>query len=281
MTVLVVTFNSSDFIERCLKAADGLGAAEILICDNSSSDDTLEVIGGLELNSAVRVVRSAHNQGFGSANNRLMLHCKTPYALMLNPDCVAEPLVVDALLKQMEDDPLIGVAAPLMALGDGSQGVAGGGRPSVLKEVAGYTRLDERMPASLRSQILRGVGRLMPDSAVGQYARSSQPAADVVDMFWVSGFCMVVRSAAFERAGGFDESFFLYFEDVDLCERLRVLGFRSVLVRHVSALHFESMSSASERQKSSHYFEGMKTYFDRHGSPWERGVASMLRRVAG
>lgn len=93
---------------------------------------------------------------------------------------------------------------------------------------------------------------------------------------WVSGFCMMLDYEAFRAVHGFDERYFLYFEDVDICLRLRSLGYEATLVRDVAADHWESATTSSTG-KASHYAAGRSQFFRIHGSDIERFAQRLVR----
>jgi GT2 family glycosyltransferase len=98
---------------------------------------------------------------------------------------------------------------------------------------------------------------------------------EAIPVDWVSGFCMMIRREVFDRISGFDEDYFLYFEDVDICRRTAREGFAVKLVRNVSALHLES-TSTGPAGKSRHYYQGLSVYFRKHGSPRTLVLAKVL-----
>lgn len=173
-------------------------------------------------------------------------------------------------------DPGIGVVAPQMRYADGEPGISAGPDVSMLKEWLAALRVDHLVPgrvkrALARSRLLRG--RI----AMLDYLDQGGSAADT-DVAWVSGFCMLVRGDAFRAVNGFDPSFFLYFEDVDLCKRLRAAGWRVVSVGNAWAMHRES-TSTSAVGKNRLYRSGLVTYCDKYGTAVDRFLARALRRL--
>src|SRR5437016_8435562 len=112
LSIVVVTWNSARWIERCLRsippACEGL-AYEVVVYDNGSFDDTLDRVG-----DDVRVIRSSNNDGFAAATNRAFKDSRGRYFFMLNPDCELAPLALTRLVEFMESDPSAAAAAPLL-----------------------------------------------------------------------------------------------------------------------------------------------------------------------
>jgi len=104
------------------------------------------------------------------------------------------------------------------------------------------------------------------------------PESGTWEVAWVSGYCMLTRRTAFESVGGFDEDFFLYFEDVDLCARMRGEGWVVALVRDSVARHIESTSTRAVG-KERLYRHGMCVYFSKHKGRQSRFWSSVLQRM--
>lgn len=264
ITALVVAYESSEFIAGCVESALASGVDRVVIWDNSPSDSTRLTVEAMA-NPDVEFHSDGSNHGFGGGMNRAFQFCNPDdHILLLNPDCVCVPEVVSALSQAIED-PRVGIAAPRMRYPDGRYGVAGGPSPTILKEFAAKTRIDELLPSAWREKILSSFPSRAGSGSYGQTLQAGDPI--VVD--WVSGFCCMIRAEVYRRVAGFDEDYFLYFEDVDLCKRIKDIGLDVLLVRSAEALHFESTSTSS-RGKSSHYYRGLTTYFSKHGSPFQR-----------
>ena len=270
---IIVTYNSSSQIVGCLRALDKARMANIVVWDNDSSDDTVEQV--RKRFQRVRISLSDRNIGFGSAVNHAAAAGAEEYLLFINPDCIAPKRTLERLKQLLDENPDVGAVSPGMEYLDGRRGIAAGGKPSVAKELTAILNIDrivspaatERMLASLRIRVPR----------ITEYMHSRQPGPPI-DVHWVSGFCMMVRRSAWEEVSGFDEDFFMYFEDVDLCERLKDRGWRSVCARDVIAVHDES-SSSKHHGKNSMYRASMVKYFKLHGGRIERLAAMTLLRL--
>jgi GT2 family glycosyltransferase len=208
---VVVTFESADGIASCLDSVRG--HAQVFVLDNSSADCSAEIAEA----AGAHVVRNAGNRGFAAAANQGASLGRAELILFLNPDATLASGDL-ALLVRALDDPTIGAAGPRLVRPDGSEQRAWWPFPS---------------PALTWREAL-GLERL----------RARHPAADgTVD--FVVGACLLVRRDAFERLGGFDERFWLYGEEADLCRRLGESGLRVVHVPEARALHVGAASSAA------------------------------------
>jgi GT2 family glycosyltransferase len=267
---IVVAYNSSRDLPMSLGSLCDLPLAASVVVDNSSTDASVEVAARYTSN-----IIQLPNVGFGKAINAAV--GQFPEAdryLLLNPDSSIGPDAFNTLSRALDDDPTVGVAAPRMVYPDGRTGISAGPEMSILKEWLGALRVDHMVPARFKrtlagSRVLRSRIRML------DYLDDRQ-SDGVKDVAWVSGFCMLIRAEAFRGIGGFDPSFFLYFEDVDLCRRLRAAHWRVVSVPSASAQHLESTSTRAVG-KNALYRAGLVTYCDKHGSRTDRLLARALK----
>jgi N-acetylglucosaminyl-diphospho-decaprenol L-rhamnosyltransferase len=205
---VVVNFRARDAVLACVASlrAEGLGA--VVVVDNNSDDGCAEALTAADPD-AVFVALGA-NLGFGTAANLGVSRVAHPYVLILNPDVVVEPGTVKALVAALEREPQLAVVGPRVENPDGTL------YPSVRRfpdwpVAAGHAFLGFVAP---RNRWSRAYKLLDWDH--------SRPG----DVDWVSGACFLARRSAFDAVGGFDPSYFMYVEDVDLCWRLWRAGWR-------------------------------------------------------
>jgi N-acetylglucosaminyl-diphospho-decaprenol L-rhamnosyltransferase len=183
--------------------------AEIVVVDNASSDGSVHAVRAADPD--VVVVETGANLGFGTGANRGVALTTGDYLLILNPDTVVEPGTVKALAEALDRDAGLGLVGPRMENLDGTL------YPSV-----------RRFPDLAVAAGHAFVGLVWPSNPFTRRYRMldwdhDRPAADVD---WVGGACLLVRRSAFDVVAGFDEAYFMYVEDVDLCWRLRLAGWR-------------------------------------------------------
>ena len=274
VTAVIVSFNNAELTKQCVEALSAAHVPRAIIWDNSTIKAESYALRALMDSGSVEVLSDGANHGFGAGNNRAVAEVESEYVLLVNPDCLVNPDTVGVLRDVLADAPDIGIVAPRMMYPDGTYGYAGGPRPSMLKELAAATRIDERLPPRVRRTAVRVFERVTGQR--GLIASVSGGAE--VDLDWVSAFCVLLPTAVYRSVAGFDERFFLYFEDVDLCERIRAAGYRVVLARQASALHYESTSTSTA--KSEQYWRGLTTYFIIRGARFQASLASVVGRVA-
>lgn len=203
LTVIMVTFNSRHVLGHSLPPLRGVG--RVVVVDNASEDGTPEEVA--RLLPEAEVVRNDINVGFGRANNIGLARVTTPYALLLNPDCVLEPGALSGLLEAARRYPDAAILAPKVFLAPGRLG-------------------ESFRPFFFREQ---------PEQLV-------EPRGDVCAE-WLIGAVMLLNMEHMRRIGFFDPWFFLFYEEEDLCLRVRKAGHAAVLVSEASANHAGRKSS--------------------------------------
>jgi len=180
----------------------------VVVVDNRSSDGSERAVAAAD--AGVRVVEAGGNLGYGTAANRGVALVTEPYVLVLNPDVVLEPGAVKATIAALERDPRLALVGPRVEEPGGALYPSARRFPD-LAVAAGHAFLGYVAP---NNRFSRAYKLLDWDHATPGY----------VD--WVSGSCLLARRDAYRSVGGFDESYFMYVEDVDLCWRLGRKGWR-------------------------------------------------------
>lgn len=200
ISVILVTYNNCGTTLACLASlyAHHAGAGfEVILVDNASADDTVHEV--RQAFPAVRVLAQSGNFGFGAANNIGARAARGETLLFLNNDtCFTAPLL-EELAGVLHAHAGCSAVAPRLVDPDGTFQVSVGFMPSIL---------GERRTKHLQDSCA------LSDAAALREAQRSDPD-------WVTAAALMVRADAFRNVGGFDERFFMYFEDVDLCIRLR------------------------------------------------------------
>lgn len=228
---MIVFYRTPDRLDSCIEALQRqtLRPDEILVIDNSSALDGL-----WEQPSAkpgYRWVRAPENLGYGAACNLGARLARGESLLFLNADLTLEPDACQRLDDAIDGRPEVAVAGPRIHDADGKIELSARSFPNVTTGVLGRSSLATRWLAAL--------GRT--PAAVGDALATS----GLVD--WVSGACMLVRRSSFDRVGGFDEAYWMYWEDADLCRRLRRSGQRTMICVEARAHHATGSSGTSAR----------------------------------
>lgn len=222
--VVVVSYASRGTLRASVSPLCEQDGVRVIVVDNASPDDALATIADL----AVTVVRSGRNGGFSFGCNRGAVAGDGEYILFLNPDAVLEPEALAVLVEALDHDPRAGVVAPRILDADGQLLWSQRRRPLLRRTIAQALFLHRLFPRAVWA-----------DESIrepGAYTRPGTPD-------WLSGACLLVRRTAFEAVGGFDESFFLYCEDTDLCVRLHEAGYGVRFEPGAAARHQEGSSA--------------------------------------
>jgi GT2 family glycosyltransferase len=227
VAIVLVNFNAGALLaEAVTRAREARGAQswDIVVVDNASSDGSLVPLATM---ADVRVIRNADNRGFGVGCNQGAATSAATWVLFLNPDCQLGPGVVERLIEEADAHPSCVAIGPRIEDPDGTTQGSARGDPTLLAGVAGRTGV---------------ITRLLPSSGVVSrqviWPDRLPAGASSMDVDWLSGACLLVRRSAFDDVGGFDPGYFMYWEDADLCRRLRAQGGSIryapiVVVRHV------------------------------------------------
>lgn len=226
--VVVVTYRPGTTIETFLGSVAGQDAvASVTVVDNASGDDDALTAAG---RAGVEFVGAARNGGYGFAANMGAARGSAEWILICNADIVAHTGAVAALLAAGEADPSIGAVGPCVREPDGS--IYPSARPlPTLVLGAGHALLGKAWKSNPWSR---------------RYRLALDPAGGDLDAGWLSGSCLLVRRAAFDALGGFDEGYFMFFEDVDLGRRLAAAGYRSVWTPTATVTHLGGHSYRSD-----------------------------------
>ena len=271
---VLVNYNAGAELERALRSiADEMAgqAWEGVVVDNASIDDSLAAVNAYAAN--VRIVRNNANVGFARGVNQGLAATRAPYVLIMNPDCRLVAGAAGTMRAMLDAHPQCAIVGPRILNPDGTVQGSARGDPDMLTGLFGRTTLLRRvvpfLPMAKRHVVV--------DEAI----RGGQESV-VVD--WVSGACMLARREALGAVRGFDERYFLYWEDADLCRRLRARGYQVRYVPGATAIHRVGQSSRTARISAIRAFHrSAYLYYATHVAPSalnpKRGTARALLAV--
>jgi N-acetylglucosaminyl-diphospho-decaprenol L-rhamnosyltransferase len=259
VSVVVVSYETRDDLAACLRSLADSGGPDLetIVVDNASTDGSADRVA--RDFPAVRLLRNEHNVGFGAACNRGAAVATAPCLLFLNSDAQVTAGAVDALARVLDTQPEVAIVGPRTLNEDGTAQVSFG---SALTPLAEWRQ----------RRLVRGVARRDPDALRIAHARSlvaSEPD-------WVSGSCLMIRRRAFDAASGFDEGFFLYEEDVDLCVRVRAQGGRVRFEPAATVVHRlgTSMARMPDRARAEYDRSHLRYYRKHNGA-----LATLMLRL--
>ncbi len=257
LAYVIVAFRSARDLPGCLDAiaADRVEGDEIIVVDNASPDDSAAVAHAHA--ARPKVVLSPDNRGFGAGCNLGAAASSSDLLLFVNPDARLAPGATAELLAAADADPTVAVFGAAIAGPGGERGAASAGFEPSLRTAAGHFLLLARIPV---------VGRLFPPLQLPATSAERNPD-------WVSGAALMVRARAFASIGGFDESLFMYMEDVDLCRRLRERGHAVAYVPEARVEH--ALGGSQGAEQAERWYRAFHAYVRQHRGPIEARVTSL------
>jgi len=227
ISIIIVNFKSEEFLEKCLKSIQKFPpkcSYEIIIVDNNSGTDPNK-FGKISRNyiseKNFKFIKSAKNLGYGQGNNLGVKKSKGDFIVILNPDIEIKKGTLDILLKFLQKNSTVGIVGPKLLYPDG-------------KVQDSFRRFPN--PPDL---IIKRIGflRKLFHKRMVNFLMWDNDFEKEIEVDWVVGAFMMIRKNAWNKVGGFDPRFFLFFEDTDLCKKMWQKGFKVYFNPHCEALH--------------------------------------------
>jgi len=248
LAVIIVSWNVATLLADCLQSvfAEGISVnrMRVVVVDNASSDDTIDMV--RTRFPMVQLICNSTNLGFTRANNQAMQQCLEPFVLLLNPDTLVRPGAMRTMLQYIQEHPKVGVVGPKLLYGDESSQPSRRRYPTLGMALAESTPWEWHWPDNKLALRYRCADR-------------SDESEQQVD--WVTGACMLIRRQALEQVGLFDERFFMYSEELDLCRRINQAGWQVVYLPQAIVIHLEGRSSGQVIAARHIHFNASKVYY--------------------
>jgi GT2 family glycosyltransferase len=228
--VAIVNYNTREHLGACLRTVQRETPSEVIVVDNASSDGSVEMVQAEY--PRVVLLSNKTNLGFAAAANQAIANCTAKYVLLLNSDILLQPGSLKALAGYLDLHPKAAIVGPRLVNTDGTLQVSCYPFPTVLNTLFVNSRL----------------GRLI--GYVPFFRKHFLPAWSHTHprvVPWVKGAAMAIRHEAIEAVGKFDESFFMYFEEVDLCYRLAAAGWQVHFAPVTTLVHIGEASTNQHR----------------------------------
>lgn len=255
LAVVVVTYSPGETLERCLDTLEKATTRPytVVLADNGSVDGAPEKAASRQ---NVTLLHTGGNLGYGTAANRGVATLGDEYGwiVVANPDLEFGPGSLDVLLAAADRWPRGGAFGPL------------------IREPSGDVYPSARLTPSLGKGIGHAVvGRVWRDNPWTKAYKQSDTSVSEREAGWLSGSCLLMRRDAFDSVDGFDPRYFMYFEDVDLGDRLARAGWLNVYVPSAEVVHIQGHSTArsSDKMLAAHHESAYRYIADRHqGLKW-------------
>jgi len=266
ISIILVNYNGVDFLYDCLYSIKQFvedSNYEVIIIDNASSDNSIKVI---EDNFPLfRLICSPNNLGFGKANNLAVKYSRGEHLLFLNTDTILTENTPKILLDYLRKHEDIGAIGGRLTFKDGSFQLSYGKLPNLLVEFFYKIRvaLDNKWH------------QIFSDFYDKKYSR-------VKTVDWITGACLMIRRDVFQDLNGFDESFFMYFEDIDICKRINESGFKVLYYPETTLIHLLGGSGRSMKKGiNTYYRESQLHYYQKHLGQFQTKVLKLYLRFSG
>lgn len=252
LSIVIINFNTRALTEQTVRSVfDSTKEVvyEIILVDNSTKPE--EKMPEPE-DSRVILLTDVENKGFGNACNLGAAKARGEYVLFLNSDTIIHDGALDRCMDYLRSNPGVGGLGIHTLLRDGTlDHGCRRGFPTPMASLYYFTGMDRRHPESRK---------------YGAYRQTFLDENETSDTDCVSGAFLMMPRAVFEQLGGFDERFFMYGEDVDLCYRIKEAGFRVVYFAGASMTHLKGSSGLHTKSKTViyHFHHAMTLFYDKH-----------------
>lgn len=265
LSVVIVSWNTRELLRRCLQtlrqdleAYPGAGRFEVFLVDNASADGSAQMVA--KEHPWVKLTANSENRGFAAANNQAFATASGDYVLLLNPDTEVQPGAIAHLIHFLEAHPQAGIVAPQLLNSDGSIQRSCRAFPTFLGMVYELVGLSKMFPAGSKA-----------GAKFREYKMLDWNHDDEREVDQPEGACLLLRRKVIEEVGTLDEGFFMLFEEVDWCFRIKQQGWEIWFTPGARVIHHYGQSIKQVKTKmilSSH--RGLYRFWRKHyrGERW-------------
>jgi len=277
LSICIVNYNTKDLTSKCIESLfQNLRDInfEIIVVDNASTDGSIDLL--KQRFPMVIFIGNTMNLGFGKANNQAVKRSKGEYILFLNSDTYCTSDVIKEMINYADNNNDIGVVGIRLLNPDGTIQRSSHTFPSVKTVFFHIFKAKRFLPLVKRFLNKCSILNSILDKELTSYIfyeRLNSP----IEVDVVPGACMLVRKEILEMVRGFDENFFLYFEDIDLCKRIKKNNYKIILIPEVGIVHYGGASfRTSFLDFSPERYKGIIYYFAKHHSLIDNIVVRLL-----
>lgn len=267
LSFIIVNWNTKDFLSRCLesiKPETKKISCEIIVVDNFSSDGSPEMME--KKFPEVTLIKNRKNEGYGRANNQGLAKARGKYILFLNSDVSVNENCLDRMFDLMEKNPEVGASSCKLTFPDGSL------QPSC-----------RRFPSfQVFFSMMIGLRYFFPKLKIfREYLMLDWDHSDMREVDQIMGSFMFIRRDVLDQVGSFDERYWMYFEEVDLCLRIKRSGWKIVHYPYATAVHFLSKSSEQwgKMKRREEFERSLLKYFKKNGKSYEYCILFVLSKL--
>jgi GT2 family glycosyltransferase len=276
LSVIIVSFNTKNLLKDCLESVIANTKNlryEIIVIDNNSNDSSKEYLKKLSnKNKKIKLVFNSENIGFGVANNQGIKKSEGEYLLFLNSDTVVKDNLLKEMVGWMDKNSKVGIASCMLKNTDGTIQATGGYFPTLPKVFTWMTFIDDIPVIDLAIKPFHPMHVQSPFHKGGSEYKTQR------ELDWVTGAFFLIRKKVVGQIGGFDEDYFMYTEETDLCFRAKRAGWKVMYLPKWSIEHAGGASSQAELPIISEY-KGIKLFYRKHMPSWQFPILRLLLKV--
>jgi len=248
VSISLISANSRELLLACLESLHGV-EAEVVVLDNASVDGSAAAV--RERFPAVRVIEQGCRAGFGANNNTVIRATSGRYVFLLNADTTSDNWGLDRMVAHLDANPGVAALGPRLVYPDGRRQASAWRFPTPGVAARGLVTLGRRGVVQSTGSVTR-------------------------DVAWATGAALLVRREALDEVGVFDERFFMYSEETDLCLRLRRGGWRIQYFPGVTVVHHQPWSSSGiPERRINEMWRGRHRYWSKHHSALGARIAAL------
>jgi GT2 family glycosyltransferase len=270
LSVIILSYNTAKLTKQCLddllKSLESSHLkSEVIVVDNNSKDDSVKMLENYKnsfksTKTTIVLIKNAENAGYPKGNNQGLHIAKGQYILLLNSDAMIQNVEFDSLIEYMDKNEKVGVLTVKLNLSSGEIDPASHrGFPTIWNSFCYFTKLEKlfgRIPV---------LGPIF-----GGYHLYFKELNSIHEIDAPAGAFFLTRNTIMQKVHGFDETFFMYGEDLDLAYRIKELGYKVLYYPKYTALHMKHHSGIKHvdeevrKRTRKHFYEAMKIFFNKH-----------------
>lgn len=246
LSIIIVNWNTREILRKCLASIRkhlSSNSPEVFVVDNASTDGSTDMI--KKEFPWVRLIENRKNVGFARANNMAIHRASGEFIFLLNSDTIVKRGAIHGLLQTMKEDKSIGIAGLQLLNANGTYQNSVSNFPTLITELTNKSLLKT----------------LFPGKFYGKRSLQTSP----FEVETVIGACMMIRGKAIEEIGLFDEAYFFFMEETDLCYRMKKAGWKVVHDPRHSIIHLQGKTAEKINDRARiEYWRSRYTYFEKH-----------------
>jgi GT2 family glycosyltransferase len=240
-SIIIINYKTPQLTIDCIRSILTLPnkeEKEIIVIDNDSNDNSTDILRDAFIDR-VTIIENNENKGFSFANNQGAKIATGNFLLFLNSDTIINEDIFSSATELFQNNKDIAVISPRLKLENGNkQPFAYGLFPTLWRLITKKTKKETKIKEDEKT----------------------------LEVDWVSACALFIKKDVFQEINGFDENFFLYFEDVDLCKRVKVKGYKVIIDNSTSIIHLGGRSIKLHQTRKKYYYESQDYYFKKHHS---------------